>query len=173
VCFAQAVEKGLLATNPAEGVKLPIALGATHEPWTYLPPGERTALLSAAAIREAERLLSGCRFSTRAPTRRSSSGHCRVGSDAGMGKRPRRGARTSSPPASSPRTRAPPDGRPTAPSNGMTAGCRASTTSATRARRRWSPAGGAGDGHWRRSRRCLGTKASPRRSATRTWRTAH
>jgi integrase len=57
VCFESAVEKEMITTNPAAGVKLPRSQGATHDPWTYLEPDEQTALATCEAIPPADRRL--------------------------------------------------------------------------------------------------------------------
>lgn len=49
VALYAAVERKLLPSNPAMGIRLPRDLAATHDPWTYLMPEEQSALLGAAA----------------------------------------------------------------------------------------------------------------------------
>jgi integrase len=59
VCLEDAVERGLIPTNPAKGVTLPRALGLTFDPWTYLLPEEQDRLLGCEAIPEDDRDLYG------------------------------------------------------------------------------------------------------------------
>jgi integrase len=47
VALETAVQRELLAENPARDVRLPRSSGVTHEPWTYLLPDEQAALLRA------------------------------------------------------------------------------------------------------------------------------
>lgn len=57
--LADAVERGRLEANPADGVTLPRAVrkrARTHEPWTYLTLEEQRVLLTCEAIPERERL---------------------------------------------------------------------------------------------------------------------
>ncbi len=55
--FAAALDRDLVRANPARDVRLPRGAGRTHDPWTYLLPGEQQALLTCAAIPEDRRLL--------------------------------------------------------------------------------------------------------------------
>ena len=55
VCLAEAVEKGLVDSNPARDVRLPRAIGRTHEPWTYLLPEEQGRLVTCPEIDEESR----------------------------------------------------------------------------------------------------------------------
>lgn len=55
VALGDAVERGLITSNPAEGVRLPRAMGVTRDPWTYLVPDEQARLLDCADVPEADR----------------------------------------------------------------------------------------------------------------------
>lgn len=55
VALGEAVERGLIASNPAEGVRLPRALGVTRDPWTYLVPDEQARFLDCADIPQDDR----------------------------------------------------------------------------------------------------------------------
>jgi hypothetical protein len=50
--FEMAVERQVLGSNPASGVKVPRRVAATHEPWTYLLLEEQDAIWACKAIPE-------------------------------------------------------------------------------------------------------------------------
>lgn len=55
-CLSEAVEAGLLVTNPAAGMRLPRA-ARTEDTWTYLTTAEIQGLLSCATIPEEARIV--------------------------------------------------------------------------------------------------------------------
>ena len=50
--FEMAVERQVLGSNPASGVKVPRRVAATHQPWTYLLLEEQDAIWACKAIPE-------------------------------------------------------------------------------------------------------------------------
>jgi integrase len=50
IVLGAAVDRELIAVNPARDVRLPRSAGTTHEPWTYLLPDEQERLLAVLPL---------------------------------------------------------------------------------------------------------------------------
>lgn len=56
-CLDEAVSRGILAENPARGLRRQKRAGRTDEPWTFLEPGEQARLLGCTSVPQGERWL--------------------------------------------------------------------------------------------------------------------